>query len=212
MNTHNSMGRYACLSACVGVLWSASAAAAQEPSRPELRLVKYEGELCPPDSLKFPVSSGALAIRTDVAASGDRKCHIEAEIVVPAGLRFRASVHSGAVFDVTGEAPEPDARVSFVYCLGSVGSASSECLEGSPSRIAGESFSKVIVPVGGETPQQDDHLDLTAPECSDPTQPMVLPLSLDIAANLQGDTTLRIYALSGAFMTDLEMTSCEAGF
>lgn len=203
MNAHRISG-YACLTVCAGLFWSASAAA-QEPARPELRVLKYEGELCPPDSLKFPVSSGALAIRTAVAGSGDQKCHIEAEIEVPAGLRFRASIHSGTVYDVTGEAPEAGARVSFTYCLGSEGGVSSEC-------TGGETFSKPIIAAGDQTEVADEPLQLSAPECSDPTAPMILPLSLDLAASLQQDTTLRIYAFSGAFATDLELTSCEAGF
>jgi hypothetical protein len=219
--TTNACYQFAALPALAGLLWltaslDASGAAAQDRPRPELRLVSYEGELCPPGSLGFSFSDGGLTITTSVERGGEQTCHIEAELVVPADQRFRTPAFTSRLYAI-GDGNIPASQASFTYCLGREGSTGSDCYDGSPDRVGGETFPKTIVPVpiGSNEPEDvvtTDYVNITVPECSDPTQPMVLPFNFDIKANVQANSTLRIYALDAELTEGIEWTTCEEGF
>lgn len=179
----------------------ADSASAQDAPAPELNLIGYDGDLCPNGTLDFNVSDGGLTITTSTDQSGSQSCHIETELVVPAGWRFRNPIFSSSLYASSAE-PIPASQASFTYTLVGAGS---------------ETFAKTIVPVLFESEETDsvviqDRVNITVPECTDPTQPIALKFNLDISANIQADTTLRITALDGEFTQGVEWTTCEEGF
>lgn len=208
--------------ALVVVSWFACSCAGTEPARPdadsshqaetrlhsnkhphpEVRLSHYFGSLCPEDSLDFSASDGGLTITTSTDIAGQASCELHLELTVPAGFRFRRPLFfaSGWAINDDDEDRAPN-LVRMTYGLDGMQLTSEHDLPGArPSSSETGSF------VLADTPQ------LTVPECSDPSEPMVVDLSVSVDVDIPAGNMMRIVALDGELELGVQWTTCREGF
>lgn len=181
---------------------------------PELRLLAHSGELCP-DPISLSSSQGGLSIITtnSTNVASVRECNIQAEVVVPAGYRFRRprlcsyvrATNNAEINPETGTQPaQPASRLEITYTFDAAGAGGME------------TFGDPIVP----NLDNDESLfchssNLITPDCRDTaSEPTVVPFNIDLKATIQPLTDFQVVALDGEFLRgfNVQWTTCDKGF
>lgn len=178
-----------------GVFVHATSASAQEiPDQPKITLDGYYGSLCPEGSLELDARTGALNatlsrdlnnFNEDPTSDGD--CHIDLVIEVAEGWTFDRPRFVGSLFSLS---TSPASHVEFKYTW--------------PTYAGGtrsETFNRPIASSDRGVSDVIEHFpNIVAPTCG-PSQSFVL--GIDIKADIQPETALKINALDADF-TDSE--------
>jgi hypothetical protein len=165
---------------------------------PELRLIEYEGSMCPEGSLGFSSSDGAATLTTSTDQIGDQECRILIELTLPAGYRFRRPIVHVAGWALKTVESTSSARVSMRYSLGGATVSSEHDVPGLPlSSLADMAF------LLKDTP------DLQVPECDDPMKPSTLAFEAVVEVEIPDDHFLHISALDWQLVDGVRWSRCD---
>lgn len=162
-----------------------------------LELTRYEGELCPPDTVDFSSNPGAFTLHTSTDASGSQRCEIHVQVTVPPGYRFERPVLSTTGYGIREEESAPPTQVAVSYTLGETSVSSHHEVPGAWLE-GGDIEDYVLV----DTPA------LTFEACSGTEEPAVLDLQIDIEATVPDATLFRVAALDGELDIGVQWFAC----
>jgi|GEM_PF-3688522 len=206
------------LACALGASAIAGSALAQEGPPPgvfpEIRLLGHSGDLCP-DPIVLSSSQGGLSIigSNSTNFASVQECNVEAEVIVPAGYRFRQprlcsyvrATNNAELDPETGEQPaQPASRIEITYTFDANGAGGTE------------TFGDPIVPNLDDAESLFCHSsNLITPECRDTaSEPTVVPFKIDLKATIQPLTDFQVIALDGEFLRgfNVQWTTCDNGF